>query len=293
MSRKPSGKRPIGLFDDDILTNLTTEPSVSANTTFLDDVHPFARRVILAAQEHYVQETKYKNFKKKLIEDEIAEREDADTTVIAVKNDGVENRSMLHNGVPSIELVKLQIVNTSIYHKLISHLQHFYNNHDSQSIVSLLFFPFATPDMERSMCLWSSTLKAKRGETLSATNNSLLAKRITHGLQSLAQTYNHVFQKLPDIIIHFENISKHDNISSGNIQIIAPYTLFFTIPNITLSDSEILVKDVRVELQGYTVFAFEGHNNHLRSAHDHYVRITVDNPLITAMHILQYMNLTS
>jgi hypothetical protein len=297
------------------IPGIKTQPNPGNSSIFLGDMDPITRRGILAAQNRYSLETQYEMFKKQMIADEIVKAEDSVTTAVVVShihkaddassttNKRSREESQSTNGAvslsttssaqqfpPPADVVKIRRVVSSMYHKLVSHLQHFYNNHDSLSIVSFLFFPCSLPSLERTMCLWSSTLAGAQSWTLH--NNKILAKRTTVGLDLLSQTYDYVFQKLPDICIVFGTIHNRRCVSTGDTLIVAPYNLFFTITEIMVSDG-VIVKEVRVELQGYTVFNFNAANNQLTSAQDHYTRIIADNPLVNSMHILKYMNWNS
>ncbi len=161
----------------------------------------------------------------------------------------------------------------SIYHKYVNHFEAFYNDHDSLSLLTMLFHPCCTPDMTRDQNLWMPTAavmamvaqaracpvntgSASIGncplqQSLSSLNvvrdkHMMLVKtRELYGREVFHNDLSYIINKLPDCLIFYRGtkIVQRDKMTIVS----SPYDYFYTIP---IHKKKFLAQKLKLSKQG-------------------------------------------
>ncbi len=156
-----------------------------------------------------------------------------------------------------VRLFEPEVLRTSIYQKYVSHFQHFYNDHDTDSLFMLLLNPCCHQQMVRGMKLWSTkpldsvNFKGPKpwsltpaledadtaveppssSGTVSSNSGQLTLMRqvIMQGIENYHTNYSYIFKTLPDCIKIYESTKITYDEKTNSTVVTSPFTYFLTL----------------------------------------------------------------
>ena len=335
---------------DNIKTDLSSAPSMTtyfpptvgttstqAATGFLKEIDTMERRGILARHELFCQKMKHVQF---MEEYEVEEAAQADITVADALFAGNINKKRSREDSLSddststfdkrsyVKLNEPYFLRMSIYQKISIFFQQFYNDHDVARLASCLFFPLCNQQVMRTFAFWEENAwKVHNASILKRSNHpfaTAVHKGSTCGVQSMIDSLGIVFQKLPDSLMFFGDISVREyypypNSTARGVIFRTPYTYMFKVPLSEAKTStlpqELVIPDppfstihspllklndsvpistaamVDIELEGYLEVHFSS-NNEIIAVFDHTSFITSKNnncPFTSIKPLIRHM----
>ncbi len=225
-------------------------------------------------------------------------------TVVAIPcEDSVDNcttsaTDSLNTEATASSEVPRRTSHLTLYHKFISHLQMFYNEHDSLGLLALLLYPCCMTEIQRGSVIWSSCFEKynPRAVTRTLPSNFTIIAQSNNSLSisDMGKSYETIFTRYPDAIIlyHLHLLHIKQNPLTNETIIYTPFTYFVTIPNVTIKIGGIdrQYAFVRVELKCCTKIKYDGENGLITTADDHFYRVHVDHPHVQPKDVLKYLS---
>ncbi len=172
---------------------------------------------------------------------------------------------------------------SSVYNKFILHFQNVYNTHNVQALMSSVLYRCCLPSMERVLNLWVHFSEPDRMK--------LVGSRTVQGHEKFLSGYQHVFEKLPDCVMVYQETTVHQLPNDRGVMSITPYSYFFTC---ILPPAVGTTKPRVAEIECFTqhVNYYDVNDRIVKEVH-HITINSCSDPTISQMELIRYVGLSS